>query len=395
MQFTLNSRSALFIMRHLRGTRTLPDTTCSRTDLIPPDPAPLRRWGKSCFAVGAHPTIGLLQGQQTCFAVPREDHRVRANGARSTIYRTGLPHRSFLDIDDGAAISSPELLFAEMANLMHPVEHVMLGLELCGTFSRNPLDPYNAPVVYDVPPLTDVGRISSFLEEAKDIRGIKIARSRVKYLNNNAWSPTESLIAALMRLPIDDLGYGIGELILNPRVVGTHDLPGSLGSRVPDILISDTSVGVNYDGLVHLDLDSIAKAGIDLGLNPGSSHTEFELSQAVSRVRAKAADDIRRNRELAAEGMTVFPLLKEDLYEPGGLDRMMGAILDVLQDRHGWDVRQQRRSIKLKALCEERHRMILSLLPGKAERDIQVAHFIQGLKVSEEPAEMIECWIEL
>ena len=395
MQFTLSSLSALFIMRKLRAKRAFAGTTHQRVNLIAADPAPLRRWGKTCFAKDAHPILGQFHGQQVRFAVPDEQHRVRAGNAKSTIYRTGLPHGSFLGIDDGVAISSPELLFAEMAAIMHPVEHVMLGHELCGSFSRDAADPYNGPVTYGLPPLTSTARIGAFLETAKDIRGIKTARNTLRYLNDNAWSPTESLVAALMCLPIDSLGYDIGELVLNPRIPKAHDLPGARASRVPDILIANTTVGINYDGLVHLDLDSIAKAGIEMGMNPGSKQTEIELSQALAKVRAKAADDIRRNRELSVEGYSVFPLLKEDLYEPGGLDRVIDSLLDILVERHGWDVRRQRRAATLKALGAERHRMILSLLPGKAERDIQVARFIHGLKVAEGPGEVIECWIEL
>ena len=394
MELTLNGRTALAITRMLRADARSSGPFSRKTGLVPPDPSPLKRWGKSCFEQGRHELLGRFSGRPIDIAVPAEEMRVRTRGVTSTIYRRGIPDNAFIDLGNGVAISGPELLFAEMAKYMNPVEHLMLGHELCGSFSRDADDPFNGPVAYRRPPLTSARRLRAFLDEAKNVRGINAARRTLRYLNDNAWSPTESLVAALLRLPMDDLGYGIGELTLNPRVDPTRRLPGARGSRVPDIVIDGTPLGLNYDGLAHLDLRSIARAGVETGLHPELQQAEQALERAIADVRAKAIDDIRRNRELAAKGMMVFPLLKEDLYAPGGLDAMVNTLLDILESDYGRDVARQRRAAMSPTLCKERHRLMLSLLPGKAERGIQVARFIEGTKVSDALHSVLDYWIE-
>lgn len=44
-------------------------------------------------------------------------------------------------------------------------------------------------------------------------------------------------------LPVEEAGYGLGNLVLNQRIGY-----GDGGSRVPDILFAGTHVGLNYDG---------------------------------------------------------------------------------------------------------------------------------------------------
>ena len=412
MQLTLCKHSALAIMRSLRAMNALPKTGCyqpsrgadkarsTRTGILPPDPSPGKRWTRALID-GID--LGLpftFAGKTVDFAVPDKASRIRSRNSTSTVYEKGMPDGAFIkarcSTDDCAiAISSPELLFVELAKVMHPVEHLMLGHELCGTFSRDAEDPYNGPVVYGVQPATSVERIRRFLDEAKNILGIDAARTSAQYLNDNAWSPTESLVAALLRLPFDSLGYDFGELVLNPRVSPSVPLPGSADSRVPDIVIAGTSVGVNYDGAVHLDLDSIVSAAIEVGSNPELQQARVSLSKAVKDVRAKAVDDIRRNRELAVNGLTIFPVVKEDLYAKGGFDQIVAHLITVIEQLSDRDMSEQRKLLRAKRLADARWHMALSLLPGRHERNIHVSRFIYGHEVIEGRPEIHECWIEL
>ena len=41
--------------------------------------------------------------------------------------------------------------------------------------------------------------------------------------------------------------------------------------RVPDILLGDSRIGINYDGAVHLDLGSIVNAAIEVDETPINS----------------------------------------------------------------------------------------------------------------------------
>ena len=411
MQLTLCKHSALAVLRTLRATSASPTdghsrapragtAKSSRTELLPPDPSPGKRWTRALIDgidLGAPFT---LTGKTVDFAVPNKASRIRVCDSTCTVYEKGIPDGAFVKTrcsnnNCTLAISGPELLFVELAKFMHPVEHLMLGHELCGTFSRDAEDPYNGPITYGVKPATSVDRIRNFLDNAKNITGIGTARTSIQYLNDNAWSPTESLVAALLRLPMDSLGYDFGELALNPRILPKAALPGSADSRVPDIVIAGTSVGVNYDGAVHLDLDSIVDAARKAEAHPELHRVQAELSKAVRDVRAKVVDDTRRNRELAADGLSIFPILKEDLYPKGGLDQIVAHLITVIEQTSDRDMDSQKKILGMTRLASARWRMILSLLPGKHERSIHVSRFIQGNEVVEGQCKVHECWIEL
>ena len=368
-----------------------------RSSMLAPDPSPKRRWTRKSFRQLASSVPFSLGSEPFEVVVPCKSARIRTEGVSCTIYSDGLPANAFINLGNGICISSPELLFIELAAEMDPVEHLMLGHELCGSFARDADDPYNGPVAFDVPPLTSASKIERLLACAKSVRGIGAARASLAYLNDNAWSPTESVIAAFLRLPIDCLGFDFGELVLNPRVDLAQPLPGAKEKRYPDIMIADTPVGVNYDGLVHLDLNSIVKAAVHMGAQPGLRQAQSEVDQAVARVREKALDDIRRNRELATSGLSVFPMLMEDLYEPDGLEQIAMELVRSLERLAGRDMTIQRLVLENKVLSEARYRKLLSLLPGKHERNVQICRRIGDLLVyeSEDAPGVSECWMEL
>lgn len=339
-------------------------------------------------------------GKTIDFAVRDKESRIRMRNSTCTVYEKNLPDRAFICVNDdigdcAVAISGPELLFVELAKDMHPVEHLMLGHELCGSFSRDAEDPYNGPVTYGVPPATSAERIRSFLDDARYIHGIEAARTSLGYLNDNAWSPTESLVASLMRLPIDSLGYDFGELELNPRVFSSAVLPGSLKSRVPDIVIAGTPVGLNYDGALHLDLDSIVSAARAIETNPQSLSAQKRLASTVRSVRAKVVDDIRRNRELTAGGLFVLPIVKEDLYSKGGLNQMAAHLIATIEKYTDRDMSEQKKILRMKRLEDARWRMALSLLPSKRERNYRPPRFLCGHEMREGAGETLEYWVEL
>ncbi len=397
MKLTLNKQSALAVIRYLRSDKSRWRTLDRRTDVEEPDPYPKKRWSKLRLAEIEN-EMGIpihLTKKPLDIAVPRASSRIRTQGVTCTVYTEEIPEHSFIKVNRNLSVSGPELLFAELAESMHPIEHLMLGHELCGSFSRDPENPYNGTITYRVKPLTSVSKIARFLDSAKRIRRIDAARATLKLLNDNAWSPTESLITALFRLPIDDLGYDLGPLILNERIDFEHELPGAKDSRVPDIIFANTPVGVNYDGLVHLDLRSIAQAGIELGMHPEQNRAQVVLNQSIGSVRAKAVDDIRRNRELAVDGLRVFPVIKEDLYTYRGLDQVVEQLIALIEQSTHRDMAHQKRILRSRDLSQARHRMMLSFLPGKHDRNVQVGRFIGGLKAYEGPQEVHECWIEL
>ena len=112
-------------------------------------------------------------------------------------------------------------------------------------------------------------------------------------------------------------------------------------------------------------------------------------------MRAKALDDIRRNRELLAHGYIVYPVLKEDLYQPRGFNQLVARILDTVELKGKSIFQMPRRALASRALCEDRYRLLRSLLPGTYEPEIQLGRYLEGHRVVEGAPAIIECWFEL
>ncbi|MBQ3302495.1 MAG: hypothetical protein IJH04_10215, partial [Eggerthellaceae bacterium] len=257
------------------------------------------------------------------------------------------------------------LLFAEMASLMDLPHLALLGHELCGSFSRNPDDPCNGNSVFGVAPVTSVHRIGEFLESAKWLRGMNLAWRSLECVSDNAWSPMEAIVSLMANMPESEFGYGMGRCVLNARVDTRgilHDASDA-STRVPDILFGDVHVGLNYDGQGHLELYPIVDAAISLSKEPQNEGNRTQLGYAISNVREKAVDDLRRNRELAASGFIVLPVTKEDLYRKGGLDRVMAEVCAAIEAFDRKDMGRLRNLLAKDGLRMPRQRLIWSLLP--------------------------------
>lgn len=356
MRLTINQMTALRVLRGMRsGGKRLPS---ARTDLSAPDPSPRRHWSTSAL-----PAERLLLTQPpdskrpVHVAVPNQRLRPRTPCISATTYGTGLPDGSFVDLGDGLSIPCPELLFVELAARMVPAVHALLGYELCGSFSRDPNDPRTGRATLGIAPVTSVERIGRFIDRCSNVRGTVAARRSLEYVADNAWSPAETVVAALVALPVHELGYGLGKVTLNARRAAPPELVklGAATARIPDIEVDGLRVGFNYDGHDHLDLPSIARAA-----------TQEESDSAIDAVREKYVDDLRRNRELLATGRIVLPVTSEDLFRKNGLDAVMLEAALAEESLFGAKLPELRGTIASSALRRARQRLIWSLLPWDA-----------------------------
>ena len=358
MELTFNKDTALSIIRALRSSgRGVPK---ARVELVAPDPAPHKRWSKQRL----RELLGGHASQSVYIAVPAASKRIKTKGVHSTVYASPLPNGSFVRAGRGVRISSPEMLFVELAPHMTPLTHLLLGFELCGTFSRDSRDPRDGDVTFFVPPVTSVARIRTYVEHVKGLHGIEKARETLSFLSDNAWSPTEALIAAMAALPVYRMGYGCHDVRLNQRVTLEDGR-----SRVPDILFGDTQVGINYDGGEHLDLESIERAARAAERSPDKQALQRAVSRAKSSVRNKVVDDLRRNRELGTKGYVVFPVTKEDLYQDGGLDKVMRQLYETIERFSGQSMEEQRRSLVGPLMKERRQQLVWAVMPGERGKE--------------------------
>ena len=369
MQLTLNAHTALRITRSIRNG-TIRASFDKRCELVPPSPQPARRWSarfiddQLSFLGGLASTKGP---HQLDVLVSKSEQRLRVKGVKC-LYRTGIyPEGSFVDLGKGIVMSGPELLFVELARTMDPVAHLLLGMELCGRFSRDAEQPQNGGITYDVRPVTNVERLRTFAQKAHWIRGAELALNTIDHIVENAWSPMEALLAARIVQEPDDLGYDLWPIDLNPRQeLGEHLARLSdVESRVPDIMFRGTKVGLNYDGEDHFRLRSIARAAIEADRCPEDSSRSRELEDTLAEARRCIVADKRRDRDLMAMGLTVFSVTKEDLEEEGGLDRVMLQVIEAIEGEGKRDLSAQRQMLRNVSRAAARQELIWSLMPGQ------------------------------
>ena len=356
MQLAVDKLSALRALRVFRRERgALP---AARESLPAPDPSPQQRWSARVvptdrLALAAPPS----EVAPVDVVVPSPELRLRGKFFSCVVRSTSIPEDSFVDLGDGLFAPCPELLFYELADVMSPEALALVGYELCGTYARDAASPRLGDVVYDLPPATSVERIRSYLEGFRDRPRALLARHALSHVADNAWSPMEAIVALMACLPVRELGFEMGEVVLNERHGATPELValGSRASRVPDIEIAGTHVGFNYDSQLHLDLESIVRAA-----------TEGDAAEQVAAVRRKHRDDIKRNRELAAMGRVVLPVTATDLFAPGGLDAVMLEAAMTINELDGGRALTHAQLALSPGYQARRQALVWSLLPWEA-----------------------------
>ena len=354
MRLAVSGLPALRGLRAYRSERRrLPQ---ARLNLPKPDPSPQRRWTARLIpldrlALDAPPSAE----RPIDVVVPDPALRVRGQFFSCSV-RSGARWRgAFVPLGGGLFIPSPETLFLDLAEVMSPETHALLGYELCGTYSRDARDPRCGAVTHGIPPVTSVADIERLLDEVGRGTQVILARRSLRRVADNAWSAMEAIVALMACLPVHELGYELGRVRLNVR----HDAPAELvalggkTSRVPDIEVLGTHVGFNYDSHDHLDLASVV-----------SAPTSEDAVRAAEQVREKYLDDLRRNRELAATGWWILPVTSEDLFAPGGLDAVMLLAATAAQELVGGTVLQDVRAAVARSRGGRRQLLFWRLLPG-------------------------------
>jgi len=103
--------------------------------------------------------------------------------------------------------------------------------------------------------------------------------------------------------------------------------------------------------------------------DPGNSDLVRELDEALGHARAAIVSDKRRDRDLMSLGLSVFSMTKEDLAEEGGLDRVMGQIIEAIERSGSRSLLVQRAVLQDLSLARARQDLIWSLMPGPVSAD--------------------------
>lgn len=350
MAITLTGLSALRALRAARASGGLPHERCNLE--APSPPTGRRHWTRETLTKGLPGTWAPTPERPLDVVTPTQEARLRSRLVRCTTH-PDLPPNSAVPLGEGVSLVCPELLFFELAGRVSPAVHALIGYELCGGYARDASHPRSGGVTFGLDPVTSSAALGRYLDELGARQHVRQAREARAAVRDDAWSPMEAVIALLATLPTRQGGYGIPGVRCNARVA----VAGTRESRVPDILFGDTCVGINYDGRGHLDLGSIARANDASG-----------IATAMRQVRRTYVDDRRRERELGAQGYLVLTATSEDLYEPGGLDRLMRHVLDGIASKgsgQGARWADARRALDDPAGAARRQELLRLLLPPR------------------------------
>lgn len=219
------------------------------------------------------------------------------------IYLSPLPKNSFIKVKEGVLISSPELLFVELASHMDrdEIDLALLGYELCGTYVLDEDDESWAGVSSTGTSLTSKEKIARMIEGVVGRRGSARARNALDLFEDRSNSPMETVLALLVGLPRRLGGLGLGPISMNKKV------KTSTGDRWVDIFFEGRNVGLEYKGRESHSIEKVGR-------------------------------DDRRQNKLTGSGVKILNVWYEDLVSDHLFDQLVQDIFDAL------GIRQRMRS---------------------------------------------------
>ena len=238
----------------------------------------------------------------------------RAGGGIETSVRKGPFHpRSFMRIEDGLYVSTPEMAFCEMASVLSLERLIALGFELCGTYRRASTF---GLARYDATPLTSPDALASFVEKSPQFKGVKKARRALPLILDGSASPRESVLAMLLCLPYSLGGYGLPHPTMNAEMPLPKNVAATGRSSLRcDLYWPAARLDVEYDSaefhsaerlLANDSMRRIALESMDVtSVNLTAEHLRRaslfdEAAQGIARIlgkRVRLPGDFRLKQE--------------------------------------------------------------------------------------------------
>lgn len=359
MGLTISHRSALDLLRAARIEAGEEGLSLVPTDILPPTPDEGRRWASLTISKVKH-DLGLPERRPLDVLVPDALSRLRVPGVANHVWTMTARGLWFLELGtSGVAIPCPELLLAQMAEVVDLPELIAIGHELCGTYTLPPRGSRGSAFT-GTPAVTSEERVRELLRHSKGLRGRGVLRAAVPRIRDGSASAQETCLSTMAQLATDQFGYQLGKVDLNQTVGPPPGCENLIKAdyRIPDLLIRGTGVGINYDGVVHVDLPAVVRAAKDLGGNPDDDALRQALEEAVAGAWDAIAADKQRDRDLMAMGYRVLAVTKSDLESIDGLDLVMRQVISLVEAATGRDMSLQRQALDDEALKEGRRLLL-------------------------------------
>lgn len=334
MKLYLAFESSLELIRYLRSTNggIIEGATVSRHALRDAISTAHGIWG---LDPSAELTLSHVSKPIHAFVGSQSRKRTVTTSNKTIVthlYGSKLPKGSFIDIGHDICSSSPQFLFLQMATMLDTVDLIVLGMELCGHYSKWRLPPINKDAwmrleseeqlgsTFDLARATSVSALRAFLERTKGAYGQTGARAAMRWLLDSSASPMETAVYLLLCLPKRLGGYGLPQPVLNPKV--SVKSPEGNKARYPDLFWSAASIDVEYN-------------------------SDLAHSGEWSRYR-----DSKREVELVSNDITVLPLTRRQVMDKDdfhafaqGLRRLLG--IRSRSPRKGWESKRDELRAKL------------------------------------------------
>jgi hypothetical protein len=128
-----------------------------------------------------------------------------------------LPEGSFVRVEPGLLLSSPEHIVLQSASKLDALHLAWLASELCALYSIHPTIPGELLPAF---PVTSRARLQAYLANAAEVGayGAKKALAAMPYVLEGAASPRELSLALNMTLPRSMGGYALPKPLLNCRI---------------------------------------------------------------------------------------------------------------------------------------------------------------------------------
>lgn len=277
MNIVLSGRSALRMLRTVRGRQGAKLVICDR----PPVPSRLKAKDLPAVRQALPKNLAAFdrEGPLSLLFFSREDRpRLEAikasallakplKGAFCEVVGCGLPE----DDADGPIsvyVESPALVLVRMAQELNArvckkaltrqaalFRLVALGCELCGLYSRDAEDPVDGQMSWGVDPVVTSSELRRTVNALSGIRGLRLARSAAAQVVDCSGSPTETLLALAMSMPICFGGMEYPAFLQNRELEWPKGFEGLIHHKTmrPDFYWPDHKLAIEYNGRVHDD----------------------------------------------------------------------------------------------------------------------------------------------
>lgn len=237
-----------------------------------------RTWREAVSELGQY--LDVFPSHPLMVRVADGAHRIRSSVVDCKVNASVLPSGSFLIVELDAFgtsvhIDAPEhqLLslarhlspLVSMGRMDRPVALAVLaefGMELCGTYARNPRNPYGEDCHYGTNPVTDPNRLSLWLNGVSHVKGARLAKASVRHIRAGSASPVESTHAILLGFPVRWGGIALGDFQLNAQLVMSRKDMSMLGrtSFRPDLYFPRYRLAIEHYGAEwHGGIDRMAE----------------------------------------------------------------------------------------------------------------------------------------